>query len=188
MWWDTVTTATSLPARMAVCHHRAVRPVRHCLTRAPPPPRTSTASCRLARAQAWCCRCLARARALLPPPPRPCALLPGWAGATPFCNRMVEKEARITGLRMGREGSAHPRTREAFAWAFFKSFCRDWVGDWVPGERKKERWISFKKRDGRKIEKWIICIFRNCDLQFILTILLSNNKNKSDSYMKYNIK
>jgi hypothetical protein len=68
---------------------------------------------------------------------------------------MVEKEARITGLRMGREGSAHPRTIEAFAWAFFKSFCRDWVGDWVPGERKKERGRE-KKKDGfpSKKERW----------------------------------
>jgi hypothetical protein len=48
------------------------------------------------------------------------------------------------------------------------------VGD---RERKKRR-RKKKKKEGRKIEKMNYLFFKIYDLQFILTILLLNNKNK----------
>jgi hypothetical protein len=44
--------------------------------------------------------------------------------------------------------------------------------------RKKKKKRKRKNIEGRKIEKMNSLFFRNCDLQFILTILLLNNKNK----------
>jgi hypothetical protein len=45
-------------------------------------------------------------------------------------------------------------------------------------KRKGKKKGREKKKEGRKIEKINYLFFRNCDLQFILTILLLNNKNK----------
>jgi hypothetical protein len=49
-------------------------------------------------------------------------------------------------------------------------------------EQKKESraWVTGKekKKEGRKIEKMNYLFFKIYDLQFILTILLLNNKNK----------
>jgi hypothetical protein len=52
------------------------------------------------------------------------------------------------------------------------------------GKRKRER----KDERRKKIEKINYLFFRNYDSQFILSILLSNNKNKGDSYIEYKYK
>jgi hypothetical protein len=45
-------------------------------------------------------------------------------------------------------------------------------------KKEKEKKENKKNKEWRKIEKWISFFFRNCDLHFILTILLLNNKNE----------
>jgi hypothetical protein len=45
------------------------------------------------------------------------------------------------------------------------------------GEERKRKERE-RKKEGRKLEKKIFLFFRSCDLQFILTISLLNNKNK----------
>jgi hypothetical protein len=49
-----------------------------------------------------------------------------------------------------------------------------------PGKKKekKEKRKKGKEKKERKYKKMNYLFFRNCDLQFILTILLLNNKNK----------
>jgi hypothetical protein len=57
---------------------------------------------------------------------------------------------------------------------------RAWVSGKEKGEkrkRKREKKRREKKKERRKIKNEL-SIFRNCNFQFILTILLLNNKNK----------
>jgi hypothetical protein len=45
-------------------------------------------------------------------------------------------------------------------------------------KEKKEKEKKERKKERRKLEKKNFLFFRSCDLQFILTISLLNNKNK----------
>jgi hypothetical protein len=94
---------------------------------------------------------LARAAAALPSPAP--ARLPrgGWTGLLEIGSEGKEKgEKRKKNKRKGKKNDGKRR------------------------KKKRKR----KKKEGRKIEKMNYLFFRNYDLQFILTILLLNNKNK----------